>query len=99
MNNLSKIKQQAVMLARENCQTEETVTAVYWFPHETEVRLVEVDTTVPVSPDGKIHPYRFRPSPTDDMPAPSDIALISPEEVRKAELPEGWGTWDQAEKL
>jgi hypothetical protein len=95
----NSIKDQAKRLAKANRESEPTISDVYWFPDDHEVRLVEVDTAVPRSPDGKVHPFRFRPSPGNDLPAPSDVAIISPEEVKKADLPEGWGTWDNGEKL
>jgi len=93
------IRKQAEALANANREAEPTISDVYWFPHEHEVRLVEIDTLVPSSPDGKVHPFHFRPAPGDDLPAPSDVALIHPDEFRNAELPPDWGTWDDAEKL
>jgi hypothetical protein len=99
MSDLRAIRRQAEELARDNRKAEPTISDVYWFPHAEEVRLVEVDESAPSSPDGKVHPFRFRPSPDDGLPAPSDVALISPDEFRKADLPQGWGSWDKAEKL
>ena len=86
-------------MARAHREADPTITNVYWFRHNQEVRLVEVDASVPSSPDGKVHPFRFRPSPEDRLFAPSDVALVSPDELGKAELPEGWGPWGKAEKL
>lgn len=99
MGDLQSIKQQAEELARANREAEPTISETYWFPHEDEVRLVEIDPSAPSSPDGRVHPFRFRPSPADGLPAPSDVALVSPDDFRRAELPEGWGSWDKAEKL
>ncbi|HVX86691.1 MAG TPA: hypothetical protein VH253_18050 [Phycisphaerae bacterium] len=96
---LAEIERQARLLAKENRQAEPAITKVYWFPDEHEVRLVEVDTTMPPSGDGLVHPFFFRPSPQDDLPSPSGVALISPEEDRRAELPEGWGSWEDAREL
>ena len=99
MDDKDSIRKQAEELAKANREAEPTISDVYWFPHEEEVRLVEVDEAVPISPDRMVHPFHFRPSPDDGLPAPSDVALINPDEYRKAELPEGWGTWDDSEKL
>ena len=94
------IKQQAEILAKANREAEPTISDVYWFPHEVEVRLVEIDSAVPRELDGKVHPFHFRSSPEDGLPAPSDVALITPSEFdERVALPEGWGTWDKAVKL
>ncbi|MFP4054124.1 MAG: hypothetical protein ACLFV7_09700 [Phycisphaerae bacterium] len=99
MINENKIRRQALELARANREAEPGITEVYWFPHEEEVRLVEVVSDAPKSPDGKVRPFHFRASPEEGLPASSDVALISPEECGKAQLPEGWGGWNDAEKL
>jgi len=99
MRDENAIKKQAEDLAQANREVEPTISDVYWFPHAEEVRLVEIDTSVSASPDGEVHPFHFRPSPSDGLPAPSDVALISPEEFGKAKLPDDWGTWDKAKKL
>lgn len=99
MIGLDTVRRQAEEIARANREADPAIKEVYWFPHEEEVRLIEADETVPRSWDGKVHPFRFRASLEDDLPAPSDVALIRPEEVGKVELPEGWGSWDDAEKV
>jgi len=99
MGNKDVIKRQAEKLAKANREAEPTISDVYWFPHDEEVRLIELDSAVPRSPDNRVHPFHFRPAPSQGLPAPSGVALISPDEFRQAELPEDWGTWDQAEKL
>ncbi|HUO09088.1 MAG TPA: hypothetical protein VM008_12350 [Phycisphaerae bacterium] len=96
---LQEIERQARLLAQENRLAEPEITRIFWFPSEDEVRLVELDATVPPSGDGRIHPYFFRPSPQDGLPAPSGIALIRPDEHRRVELPESWGDWENAVEI
>lgn len=92
------VEQQARLLARENREAEPGITKVYWFPHEIEVRLVEVLPAIP--PSGtRIVPFHFRPRPQDNIPAPSGIALVRPDEVGKLLLPQGWGRWEDAVEL
>jgi hypothetical protein len=61
--------------------------------------MVEVLPTVPANDDGRIHPFFFRPSPIDKLPAPSGVALVRPDEVRKVQLPAGWGDWNDAKEI
>lgn len=96
---LDKIKEQAVRLARDNKEGDPAIKAIYWFPDEYEVRLIEVEDDLPRSEGGFVEPFYFRASEEDNLPAPSALALIRPDEVGKLELPEGWGDWDSAEKL
>jgi hypothetical protein len=86
--NLAKVKDAAETLALESVEYAD-VTKVIWFPHESQVRLVEVDPTVRVSPD-----YRVCPFYVMDEGVEAGIALIHPDEERKLVLPDGWGTWD-----
>jgi hypothetical protein len=93
-----EIKVQAKFLAKENRLAEPEIEKVFWFPDDQEVRLVELISTVPMSGDA-VEPFYFRPMPQDNLPAPSGIALIRPEEFRKLRLPPAWGSWDEAEEL
>jgi hypothetical protein len=93
------VEKQAKYLAAENKKNDPDIGKVYWFPDETEVRLVEVHSNVPVSPDGEIEPFYFRSDPIHDLPVPSGIALIRPEEVRRVRLPAKWGNWDLAKEI
>jgi hypothetical protein len=95
---IEEIKKQAEMLASENRQAEPQITKVYWFPDANEVRLIEVLPTIPIG-DGRVHPFFFRSSPLDNLPAPSGVALVRPEDVDHAELPEDWGNWEDAVEL
>ena len=91
------IKDQAILLARENKKAEPTIEKVYWLPALHEVHLVELDQNVACSMS--VEPFYFDPSPTDNLPAPSGIAIIRPEEFGKIPLPGNWGDWNQAEEL
>jgi hypothetical protein len=94
------IEKQAKYLAHENRKNDPDITDVYWFPDEEEVRLVEVNPTVPeTSPDEGVQPFYFRPAPASSLPAPSGVALIRPDEVGKLTLPKKWGKWDSAVRL
>ena len=44
-------------------------------------------------------PFYFDPSPADDLPVPSAVALIRSDEFGQLELPEEWGPWDAAREL
>ena len=93
---LEVIEQQARMLAKDNREAEPDIQRVYWFPHEDEVRLVELMPSIPASDDGQVHPFYFRSSPVDNLPAPSGIAIIRPEEFQQLQPPPTWGRWDDA---
>lgn len=95
----AQIEKQARYLARENREAEPEIRNVYWFPDDREVRLVELHPDVPASDDGKVNPFYFRDSPGDNLPAPSGIALIRPEEFGRLELPSSWGDWKDAREL
>jgi hypothetical protein len=96
-----EIEQQALFLAQDNRQADPDIIEVLWFPHDSEVRLVELHLTVPSAEDRTvIRPYYFRASPEDHLPAPSGIAMIRPEDKGKLELPADWEvTWDDARKI
>lgn len=97
--SLDEIHQQAKYLAGENKAADPKIQDVYWFPDDSEVRLVETTPEVPSCTDCKVHPFYFQPAPQDDLPAPSGIALIKPDEFGQVALPEGWGAWGDAVKL
>ena len=94
-----KIEDQARLLVKDNREADPSITNVYWFPAEEEVRLLELTTEIPISPDGTVHPYRFGSSPRNKLQFPSAIALIRPEEFGQLQLPKGWGTWRKAKEL
>jgi hypothetical protein len=96
---IKEIEKQARRLARENRKNDPDIKRVYWFPHDAEVRLIELHKTIPISLDGEIHPFYFRAAPASNLPAPSGIALIRPEELKKLSPPSNWGSWEDAEEL
>jgi hypothetical protein len=88
----ASIEQAARELAEADARSEESMVRIYWFPHEKEVRLVEVmELTVP-SDDGMVQPFYLRP--TGDFPYNLGVALIRPDEDRRDKLPESWGSWN-----
>jgi len=99
MDNLDNIRKQAEMLAKENIQAEPTIQKILWFPHPQEVRLVELDTNMQPSLSGSVDPFYFGASVAQNLPSPSGIALIRPEEYMKLELPQEWGGWSDAKEL
>ena len=98
-DNTERIREQAVLLARANKKAEPGITKVYWFPDDQEVRLIELEDGIPPTASTVIEPFYFGPSVRDNLPAPSGIALIRPDEFRCLDLPEDWGDWDRAEEL
>jgi hypothetical protein len=93
------IQKQALLLAEEARRTDPNIIKFYWFPAENEVRLVEVATDMQPSLDDAVQPFYFPASPQHNMPALSGVAIIRDGEDGKLKLPEGWGTWDEAELL
>jgi hypothetical protein len=96
---ISQIEEQALLLAKENKDAEPDIAAVYWFPNEQEVRLIEIMPSIVSSTNGRVTPFYFRADPGSGLPAPSGIALIRPEEFRKLKLPDDWGDWDEAKLI
>ena len=92
---LDEIRKQAEFLARDNQEAEPSIQAVYWFPDEREVRLVELTPVIPRNEDDRLHPGYFPPSPEDSLPAPTRVAMIRPAEWRQLHLPRGW-SYDSA---
>ena len=95
----SKVRGLALILAKENRQSEPGITRILWFPDDREVRLVGVEDGLPASSGEQVEPFYFGASPADLFPLPSGIALIRPDEVGRLRLPDGWGDWADAEEL
>ena len=98
-DNTNAVRRQAILLARDNKRAEPGIQRVYWFPHEEEVRLVEVEDGIPASASGVLEPFYFAQSLRDNLNAPSAVALIRTDEFGKLELPQDWGDWDCAKEL
>ena len=94
-----KIKRLARRLAAEHMRAEPGTRKVYWFPHEEEVRLVEIEDNLPPLESGTLEPFDFEASPAHGVATPSRVALIRPDEFGKLELPEGRGGWESAREL
>jgi hypothetical protein len=90
------VEKQAQELAADNQKADPQIEKIFWFPDDHEVRLVEVMPSIPPSEDGEIHPFYFRADPSANLPAPSGIALIRPDEYGRLSLPEKWGDWTSA---
>ncbi len=97
VGNLDKILEQAKKLASEARETDPNIRNIYWFPHDQEVRLIEADENTIKSLTGQVEPFYF--DSTAEIPVPSGIAIIRPDEVGKLEMPKGWGDWKNAEEL
>ena len=91
----------AIEQVRDNTDyPEHTVVSAYWFPSESEIRIVYVDYTARPSPDPqRIVPFYFGADDEGDIPLPSALAIIRPEEKDTLQPPEGWGTWDNAQEI
>lgn len=95
--NKEKIKEIAQYLANESRKADPGIIKILWFPHDTEVRLIEIEEAIPLSNIEEIEPVYFEPSSL--VPAPSGTAMIRSEEINKLKLPDGWGSWDDAQEL
>jgi hypothetical protein len=87
------IETTAKLLAGEHMQDDAGMSEVFWAPAESEVRLVEVSTSIPDS--GEILPFRFSPDPPDVL-YPSVVIMLGPGDwkrvrARDLALPEGFG--------
>lgn len=94
-----QIEKQAKSLAADNRQAQPDITRILWFPDDTEVRLVELTEQIPANEDDELHPFYFRASPKDDLPFPSAMVMIRPDEINTTKPPTGWGSWTDAVEL
>ncbi len=99
----ASIRDAALDLVRANIEAEPAIVKAYLFPSDQEIRLVYVDpTTSPLRSGERIAPFYFGASRSADSSFASytaAIALVLPKEAGKAQLPEGWGMWSDAEIL
>jgi hypothetical protein len=96
---MSEVLNQAKRLAEENMKSDSSIKEVYWIPHDSEVRLIEISSEVPMELDKKIHPFYFSPSVVDHLPYVSGVALITPGEFGKVSLPPTWGNWESVQRI
>lgn len=86
------VRETALLLAGDHMTNDPGTKKVFWAPHEREVRLVEVSTSV--EDRGEVFPFRFTADPPD-VPYESVVILLGPgdwERVRAKELdvPDGF---------
>lgn len=80
------VKDVALLLAGDHMSNDPGTRKVFWAPHDREVRLVEVSTSV--EDRGEVLPFRFTADPPD-VPYQSVVILLSPgdwERVRSKQL-------------
>jgi len=94
---IGTILAEARRLALEATEYDPDIRKIYWFPHEEEVHLIEIDENTVASGTGHVEPFYFDSTATE--PVPSGIAIIRPDEYGKLHMPEGWGDWDDGEEL
>jgi hypothetical protein len=94
-----RIREIAKILAIETKKSEPDIAKIYWFPNDSEVRLVEIDDMTAKSASGTVEAFYFDPSPEEGITAPSGIAIIRSDEYGKLDLPAEWGDWNDAEEL
>lgn len=87
------MEEEARSLAASNAEADTDIEEIWWFPDNDEIRVIEIDPTLPAT-DG-IAAFSFRSSPIDGIHFPLAIALIRPEE-KELPLPDGWASWNDA---
>ncbi len=95
---IKTVEEQARFMARENLLSDDGIQAIYWFPNEKEVRLIGLESEMPIALDREVHPFYFDPIP-NDQPFGCALAMIRPEEFKVIKLPSTWGRWEDAKLL
>jgi hypothetical protein len=99
------IKEAALKIAHIHLQSEPGIVRIYWFPSNKELRLVEVDETMPELIEGnRLQPLYFEANPAKGLSVPMAYELIAPtheEHLRngKIAMPKGWGKWETGERI
>jgi hypothetical protein len=97
MTTNKTIREAAEELARDNREAEPNLIKIYLFPSQDEIRLVEIDPSVPpLKSSTSVTPFYFGPDTVGGVPYRTAVALVRPEEDGKASLPAGWGGWNDA---
>ena len=91
------VEQAARAMAAANVEAAPETEAIYFFPSDDEIRLIETDPTT--LPSVEAVPYYFAAAPKSGIPFRSSVALIRPEEAFRLAPPPGWGTWEDAIQL
>lgn len=81
------VREAAERLAKDWGDKDDAVIRIYWFPHESQIRLVEVDVEAIPSP-GALMPFYF--TPHENLPYESGVALATPDEENRSPLPPEW---------
>ena len=92
-----EIEEAARKMAAANIEAAPETEAIYFFPAEDEIRLIETDPTT--LPSREIVPYYFGAAPSSGIPFRSSVALILPNEAFRLAPPQEWGTWKDAVQL
>ena len=92
----------ALRLAEAHRKEDPATSDVFLASDDDEVRLVEVSESVGTT--GEVLPFRFGPHSDQQIPYPSVIVVLSPEEWRlvqdgKLKLPDGWGDAGSLKKI
>lgn len=92
----------ARVLAEAHRNEDPETTEIYLAEAVDEVRLVEISGSVGNS--GEVLPFRFAPQPSQGIPYPSTVILLSLEEWAQIQrgdlsLPEGWGGIDALKRI
>ena len=96
----AEMRATARVLADAAREAEPAIRKILLFPSAVDVRLVYVDATAhPSGEDARVVPFYFHPSPANGINHQSAVAMIRPEEEGCLALPNGWGTWRDAETL
>ncbi len=95
--DMEKVLEFAKKLAADSRELDPHVVKVLWFPDDREVRLIELDENTMESFSGCVEPFYF--DSTADIPVPSGVAVIRPDEYGKLTMPEGWGSWEDGREL
>ncbi len=70
---MQSVEVTAKLLAGEHVREDDGIERILWVPAESEVRLIEVTTSI--SDRGEVLPFRFSPDPPD-VPYPSVVILL-----------------------
>ena len=86
--NRKDLRRVAAYPARMNADSEPAMRMIYWSPSDDEVRLVEVDESLPeLDPDGLVAPFYFRSDPVGGIPYRTAIAAVGTGDPGQSVLP------------
>lgn len=88
---MTTIKDKAISQAKEHKKEDPDILKTFWFPHNKEIRLIEIIKNTPTCCNGELEVFCF-----DGNVA---LGIILPDEIGKVELPKDWGTWKDAEEI